>query len=99
MFGRRVHQLYHRIWRRLAGLSAILADTIPGIRVVKAYVQGPAQIAAFDGLNEEYLARNRSLIHTHAIYRPLSFLIASLGLGLNLWFGGRAVIAGPCAAR
>ena len=27
-----IHLLYHRIWRRMAAVSAILGDTIPGIR-------------------------------------------------------------------
>ncbi len=39
LFGHYIHLLYHRIWRRYAGLQAILTDTIPGIRVVKAFAQ------------------------------------------------------------
>jgi ATP-binding cassette subfamily B protein len=46
LFGHRMHLLYHRIWRRSAGLSAILADTIPGIRVVKAFAQEDREMRA-----------------------------------------------------
>ncbi|MYA21499.1 MAG: ABC transporter ATP-binding protein, partial [Gemmatimonadetes bacterium] len=69
-------------------------ENLSGIRVVKAYTQEPAQNAAFDQLNLAYLEKNRAYILTRANYRPLSYVIASLCLGLNLWLGGRAVIDG-----
>ena len=89
-----VHSRFKAIQEFFGQISNFIQENLSGIRVVKAYVQAGAQVTAFEALNEEYLERNRHLIRTRAVYRPLSFLIASLGLGLNLWFGGRAVIAG-----
>ena len=45
-------------------------------------------------LNNEYLEKNRRLIQTRASYRPLTHLVASVCLGINLWLGGKAVIDG-----
>ena len=89
-----VHTRFKAIQEFFGDMSNFVQENLSGIRVVKAFVQGPAQTRQFDDLNQEYLARNEHLIHTRAVYRPLSFLIASLGLGMNLWLGGRAVVEG-----
>ncbi len=89
-----VHTRFRAIQDFFGDISNFIQENLAGIRVVKAYVQGPAQSRHFAGLNQEYLERNASLIHTHAVYRPLSFLIASIGLGMNLWLGGKGVVAG-----
>lgn len=89
-----VHTRFRAIQDHFGDISNFIQENLSGIRVIKAYVQGPAQSRVFEGLNQEYLKRNAALIHTHAIYRPLSFLIASIGLGMNLWLGGKAVVAG-----
>ena len=36
-FGKRLHTIYRGLWRRWSGISALLADVIPGVRVVKAF--------------------------------------------------------------
>ena len=89
-----VHSRFRSIQDYFGQMSNFVQENLTGIRVVKAFAQGGAQTRAFEGLNQEYLDRNGRLIHTRATYRPLTFLIASLGLGVNLWLGGRAVAAG-----
>jgi len=89
-----VHARFRAIQEFFGQISNYIQENLSGIRVVKAYVQAEAQAHGFDHLNREYLNRNHRLIRTRAVYRPLSFLIASFGLGLNLWFGGRATVEG-----
>lgn len=89
-----VHTRFKAIQEFFGEMSNFIQENVSGIRVIKAFVQGPAQTKQFQDLNIEYLRRNNELIRTRAVYRPLSFLIASLGLGLNLWLGGKAVIDG-----
>jgi len=89
-----VHTRFRAIQEFFGQISNYIQENLAGIRVVKAYVQAEAQALGFDRLNREYLKRNHHLIRTRAVYRPLSFLIASFGLGLNLWFGGRSVVEG-----
>ena len=48
-FGERLHHVYHGLWRRWAGLSALLADVIPGVRVVKAFAQEKREVSRFEG--------------------------------------------------
>ena len=89
-----VHTRFKAIQEFFGEMSNFIQENVSGIRVIKAFVQGPAQTEQFQDLNIEYLRRNNELIRTRAVYQPLSFLIASLGLGLNLWLGGKAVIDG-----
>ncbi|MEE2657516.1 MAG: ABC transporter ATP-binding protein [Candidatus Latescibacterota bacterium] len=89
-----VHTRFKAIQEFFGEMSNFIQENLSGIRVVKAFVQGDRQAAEFENLNAEYLHLNNRLIATHAIYRPLSYLIASMGLGLNLWLGGEAVIDG-----
>ncbi len=85
---------YKAIQEYFGRISTFIQENLSGIRVVRAYTQEPAQNAAFDRLNWAYLEKNRAYIRTRANYRPLSYVIASLCLGLNLWLGGRAAING-----
>ncbi len=92
--GTLVHGRFRSIQELFGRMSNFIQENISGIRVVKAYVQRPSQIAAFDELNQDYLTKNQRLIHTHAVYYPLFYLMSSIGLGLVLWFGGGDVISG-----
>ncbi|MBM3277917.1 MAG: ABC transporter ATP-binding protein [Candidatus Handelsmanbacteria bacterium] len=89
-----VHNRFRTIQDFFGHISTFIQENVAGIRIVKAYAQGPAQLAAFDELNHEYLQKNYLLTRTHAVYHPMSAVISSVGLGLILWFGGRQVIAG-----
>ena len=89
-----INTRYKAIQDYFGRISTFIQENLSGIRVVRAYTQEPAQNAAFDQLNLAYLEKNRAYIRTRANYRPLSYVIASLCLGLNLWLGGRAVIDG-----
>ena len=89
-----INTRYKAIQDYFGRISTFIQENLSGIRVVRAYTQEPAQNAAFDRLNWAYLEKNRAYIRTRANYRPLSYVIASLCLGLNLWLGGRAVIDG-----
>ena len=89
-----VHNRFRAIQDFFGKMSNYVQENLAGSRVIKAYVQGPAQNRAFGKLNNEYLEKNRQLILTHASYRPLTHLVASVCLGINLWLGGKAVIDG-----
>ena len=89
-----VHNRFRAIQDFFGEMSNFIQETLAGTRVIKAYVQGPAQNGAFGELNDEYLEKNRQLILTRASYRPLTHLVASVCLGINLWLGGKAVIEG-----
>ena len=89
-----VHNRFRSIQDCFGDISNFVQESLTGIRVVKSFVLGGPRTEAFDRLNSEYLAHNHRYIRARALFRPLSLTIASFGLGLNLLFGGREVIAG-----
>ena len=89
-----VHNRFRSIQDCFGDISNFVQESLSGIRVVKSFVLGAPRTEAFDRLNSEYLAHNHRYIRARALFRPLSLTIASFGLGLNLLFGGREVIAG-----
>jgi len=51
-----ITQLFIRAWRKWSRVSDVLSDTIPGIRVVKAFNQEDREIARFGERNEDVTA-------------------------------------------
>ena len=94
LFGRRVHLLYHRIWRRAAGLSAILGDTIPGIRVVKAFAQERRETGRFSSRSAELFDEEMKAAKIASAFFPFVSIQTALGSVLIFAVGGYMVING-----
>ena len=67
-----------------ADMTSVLADTIPGIRVVKAFSQEKREIQRFDHANSVVVATNDHINFWWAIIWPLITFITTLGL-LIVW--------------
>jgi ATP-binding cassette subfamily B protein len=94
IFGKKMHLVYHKVWRRMAGISAILADTIPGVRVVKAFVAEDREIDRFNITNEENFQANMVAVKLSTIYFPLMGFVTFAGGIIIRWFGGRDILTG-----
>jgi len=92
IFGKKMHMVYHKVWRRMAGISAILADTIPGVRVVKAFVAEDREVDRFNRKNEEYFRYSMRAAKLSTIYFPIMGFATFVGGIVIRWFGGRDVI-------
>ena len=73
-----------RIW---AEVTNVLADTIPGIRVVKAFAQEKREGERFRAANEHSLAMNDKLNRTWSLFTPTITLLTEIGL-LVVWVFG-----------
>ncbi len=95
MFMESIHPLYHRIWRRHAGLNAILSDTIPGIRIVKAFTAEGREVEKFARKGTEIVTERLRAAKMRGIYRPAINLLMTIG-GAVIWgIGGYWVITAP----
>lgn len=94
IFGRKMHTVYHRVMRRMAGISAILADTIPGVRVVKAFTAEEREIDRFDEENQDYFTTSMRAVKLSTIYFPIMGLATFVGGIIVQFFGGRSIIYG-----
>ena len=93
-FGRILHDGYERIQDQLGVLTTMVQENLSGVRIVRAYVQEEAQQADFETLNRGYMERNMDLAKIEAVFNPLLTLLATFGLLLVLYVGGREAIAG-----
>ena len=73
-----------RIW---AEVTNVLSDTIPGIRVVKAFSQERREAARFRTANEHNLAVNDRVNRVWSLFSPTVTLLTELGL-LIVWAFG-----------
>ncbi len=70
-----------------AQLTSVLADTIPGIRVVKAFAQEQREVERFQRTNQHLLNVNNRLNVVWSFFGPLVTLLTEIGL-LGVWVFG-----------
>jgi ATP-binding cassette subfamily B protein len=73
-----------RVWSEVTN---VLADTIPGIRVVKAFAQETREVARFREANKHNLAVNDRLNKVWSLFSPTVSLLTEIGL-LVVWAFG-----------
>ena len=92
-FGQQVHIRFEKIQDFFAQITARAQENFTGVRVVRAYAQENAEIAAFNKLNWEYAQKNLALVRIDAVMRPLMTFLIGFGFVLIVWAGV------PLAAR
>jgi ATP-binding cassette subfamily B multidrug efflux pump len=93
-FGQQVHTRFERIQEFFAHITARAQENFTGVRVVRAYAQEEAEIAAFNDLNREYAERNLSLVKIDALMRPLMQFLIGIGFVLIIWAGVPLAVRG-----
>src|SRR5947209_8303779 len=93
-FGQQVHVRFEKIQDFFAQISARAQENFSGVRVVRAYAQENAEIAAFESLNLQYAERNLSLVRISAVMRPLMQFLIGTGYVLIIWYGGTIAARG-----
>src|ERR1035441_9106005 len=75
-------------------ISARAQENFSGARVIRAYVQEQAEIAAFEGANKEYIRRSLGLVRLMGMLWPTLELMLGAAVVIVLWLGGRQVLLG-----
>ncbi|WP_020476372.1 cyanophycin metabolism-associated ABC transporter, partial [Zavarzinella formosa] len=75
------YQASNRAW---ADMLSVLADTIPGVRVVKAFAQEDREVERFAAQNQRVLAANDRNNFTWSMYGNMVTFLTTLGL-LTVW--------------
>ena len=82
-----------RVW---GDVTNVLADTIPGIRVVKAFAQERREAQRFREANQHNLAVNDRLNKTWSLFSPTVSLLTDIGLlvvwAFGIWLVSRSQI-------
>jgi ATP-binding cassette subfamily B protein len=82
-----------RVW---SAVTSVLADTIPGVRVVKAFAQEDRESARFREANKQNLAVNDRINKIWSVFAPSISLMTELGLlvvwGFGIWLVSKSEI-------
>jgi ATP-binding cassette subfamily B protein len=93
-FGRQIFARSRAAQDVLGALSDRIQQSLAGVRVVRSFGVEPAELAAFEALNREAIAKNMSLVGLRAWMFPVLGLASALGTLVVLWYGGSRVVQG-----
>ena len=100
-----VHQVRNRLrhglqrgGRAWSEMTSVLADTIPGIRVVKAFAQEHREVERFRTSNDHVLHANDRVNDTWSFFGPMVNLLTQFGLLIVWAFGAWRVYQGSINA-
>lgn len=91
-FTRRVRRIYRRVWIRIALMNSVLADSIPGIKVVKSFAQESRKIDKFDHRSDQVFDRHIDVAKYRSIFTPFLEFVTSTGTLIIWGYGGYLVI-------
>jgi len=85
LHGKRLNRVFIRAWRKWSAVTDVLSDTIPGIRVVKAFSQESREISRFDMRNDDVTGEFNRIHRMWTTFWPLLILCVHVTT-LTVWF-------------
>jgi subfamily B ATP-binding cassette protein MsbA len=91
----RISRLMRKVGKNVqqnaADMTAILQETLAGIRVVKAFAMEDYEINRFRSQTRKNYSTSMKGVRLQGLLNPLVELLALIGLGIFIWYGGNAV--------
>ncbi len=92
--GRKIHDRFERIQAMFSDISAQAQENFSGARLVRAFAQEEAQVAAFEQSNREYIRRGLRLVQLMGMLWPTLEFLLGLAMVMVLLVGGHEVLSG-----
>ncbi len=92
--GKRMRYIGQQTQMRLEDVTAVLQETIAGVRTIKAFATEPMEIRRFKERNYRSYRAMMDGVRTSAALRPLIELIGAGGIAFVLWYGGHLIVRG-----
>jgi ATP-binding cassette, subfamily B, bacterial len=94
-FMKRTHKIWHWAWRRRSRMFALLSNVLPGVRVVKSFVQEDREYERFRRQSEDYMNARVDAARIFAGFSRSTNFVMSLSM-LSIWgFGGYLALQNP----
>lgn len=93
-YGKIMKKRFQEKQEAVSDLTDQVQESISGVRVVKAFVQEKAEIAAFAKANDRAREKNLSVIRLQAVVMPLLDVVIGVSSLLTLLYGGYLAITG-----
>ena len=92
IFRRLARDIFRELRAKVSQINSVFSETISGVRIVQAFRREILNYKNFKVLNHEnYLAGMRQ-IKVFGLFMPMIEVLASVALGLVVWYGGVGVI-------
>ncbi len=91
--GRKIHERFERIQAMYSEISAQAQENFSGARLVRAFAQEEAQIAAFEKSNKENIRRGLRLVQLMGMLWPTLEFVLGLAMAITLLVGGHEVLS------
>jgi len=91
--GRKIHDRFERIQAMFSDISAQAQENFSAARLIRAFAQEEAQIAAFERSNREYIRRGLRLVQLMGMLWPTLEFILGLAMVIVLFVGGHQVLS------
>ncbi|MCM8816229.1 MAG: ABC transporter transmembrane domain-containing protein, partial [Candidatus Omnitrophica bacterium] len=88
----KAHAIYREVRKKMGEISALLQDSISGIRETKSFVREDYELNRLNAKSTEYIRTNIQAIKLWATFSPAVVITTTLGTILVLLFGGRMAI-------
>ena len=94
VFRSKARVAYRDVRRKVATVTASVAENVSGVRVVKSFSREKENLRRFEEVNLENRRAYMRAAAIHAGFVPLIAIISAVGLCIVYWCGGLRVIAG-----
>ncbi|KUK84386.1 MAG: Lipid A ABC transporter, permease/ATP-binding protein [Synergistales bacterium 58_81] len=91
---KRLRLVGHDIQQQLAGLSAIAAEALSAIRIVRLFATEEQEFGRFESQSNAHFRALMRGVQTNAALTGIVEVILISALAVILWFGGRLVVSG-----
>ena len=87
VFHKKLHSGFERLFHRWSVLTAVVADALPGVRVIKAFSQERNEVGRFVGKSGDYYENEVEMIGIWTLFGPVMQFCTQLG-SLLVWIVG-----------
>jgi len=95
----KAHSIYRQVRRKMGEISALLQDSISGIREIRSFVREDYEINRLAEKSMEYMNTNIQAIKLWAVFFPAILIATSMGTFLVILVGGSMTAHGMSAGR
>jgi ATP-binding cassette subfamily B protein len=99
VFHKKLHAGFDRLWHRWSVMTSVVADALPGVRVIKAFSQEKREVDRFSRKNEDYYQDDISMISLWTLFGPVMQFCSQLGAILVWLVGGYWAVNDALAGR
>ena len=90
--GQQIHERFEKIQALYSELTERVRENLSGVRVVRAFCQEEAEMAQFDTMNLDFVAKNKGLIWISSFLWPSMELLFAAAFLLLMVVGGQHVL-------